>query len=223
MIRTADGWIRQYQQKGALWIYDGNPRRPHARLTSGMHSNGFFNSRPVIADEDTLRDAASDLLEMFALWDGNNLEVAGVVGPQTGATKLAEFISHKIRYFYGSCFSASPVKSEKDGKKSMVFSDEELGLLPGQSVVLCEDVLTTGGSVELTATAVIKARGTVLPWVLALVNRSGLSEVSGKKIVALIDHPMPTWTAEECPLCKKGSDAIRPRWLDNWARLCLSY
>lgn len=108
-------------------------------------------------------------------------------------------------------------KERTDGAKSMVFTDEDLGILPGQTVLLCEDVLTTGGSVDLTATAVTNAGGIVLPFLLVLVNRSGLTEAGGKKIVALIDRPMPMWTPEECPLCKEGSEAIRPK--DNWAAL----
>ena len=222
MIESTDGWISQYQQKDALWIHDGNKLRPHALLTSGKHSNGFFNSRLVIPDEVLLRDAASDLLELFAQQGGDVSEVQGVVGPQTGATRLAELISDQVMAFNrGECFWASPAKNEQDGAKSMVFSDEDLGILPGQTVLLCEDVLTTGGSVDLTATAVTNAGGIVLPFLLVLVNRSGLTEAGGKKIVALIDRPMPMWTPEECPLCKEGSKVIRPK--DNWAALNASY
>jgi hypothetical protein len=85
------------------------------------------------------------------------------------------------------------------------------------TVGISEDVLTTCGSIDLTATAVTNAGGIVLPVILALVNRSGLTEVSGKKIIALIDRPMPMWTPDECPLCKVGSEALRPK--DNWAKL----
>ena len=90
-------------------------------------------------------------------------------------------------------------------------------------MVLCEDVLTTGGSVDLASTAVTNAGGTTLPFILVLVNRSGLKEVSGKKIIALIDRPMPTWAPDECPLCKEGSEAIRPKGPPEWARLNDSY
>jgi orotate phosphoribosyltransferase len=222
MHRSAEGWIGEYQGKDALWIHDGNSKRPHAHLTSGKHSNGFFKSRLVIPDEVLLRNAASDLLELFVRQDGYVADVQGVVGPQTGATKLAELVSHQVAIRTGfKGFWASPAKHESDGQKSMVFSEEDRGLLPGQSVLLCEDVLTTGGSVDLAATAVTNEGGIVLPFILVLVNRSGLAEASGKKIVALIDRPMPMWTPEECPLCKDGSEAVRPK--DNWACLNAAY
>ena len=88
---------------------------------------------------------------------------------------------------------------------------------------MVEDVLTTGGSVDLTAEAVTNAGGVVLPFVIILVNRSGLTEVNGKKIVALIDRPMPMWTPDECPLCKQGSEALRPKGTENWDRLNAEY
>ena len=221
-MRTQDEWILQYKLKGALWIHDGNPKRPHALLTSGKHSNGFFNSRLVIPDEALLYEAASDLLELFARNGGDVYKVQGVVGPQTGATKLAELVSQQLPN--ANCFFASPAKSEMEsGGKFMLFSNDELSILPGKEILLCEDVLTTGGSVSLTAAAIFFATGFTLPFVLALVNRSGLEEVNGWKIVALIDQAMPMWVADECPLCQQGSEAIRPKGPAEWARLNANY
>lgn len=224
MLRTTEEWIEEYQRKDALWIHDGNPNRPHALLTSGKHSNGFFNSRLVIPDEKLLVEAAYNLLSLLVPEGGNISQIKGVVGPQTGATKLAELIHYAvIRINEKSCFWASPSKGEVEGKKVMILSDEDLSFFPQQNIQLCEDVLTTGVSVDLTEAAVNSAGGIVLPFVLVLVNRSGLKEVSGKKIVALIDHPMPMWTPEECPLCKQGGEAIRPKDPQNWTRLNANY
>lgn len=217
-------WIKQYQIKNALWIHDGNPRRPHALLTSGKHSNGFFNSRLVIPDEVLLREAVIDLLMMFAVNGGDIGKIEGVVGPQTGATKLSEFISDQITAFTRSeCFWASPAKDGNGEFKRMVFNQEELSILPSQSILLCEDVMTTGGSIDLTSTAVISSDGIILPYVLVLVNRSGLFEVSGKKIIALINREMPIWEPDFCPLCHEGSEAIPAKDPTNWTRLNAIY
>jgi orotate phosphoribosyltransferase len=222
MFRTQSGWISQYKQKNALWIHDGKPARPHALLTSGKHSGGFFNSRLVIPDEELLHEAASDLVQLFMQCGGDITTIDGVVGPQTGATKLAELMSEKVGLITGRpCFWTSPAKSEQEGMKSMVFSDEDLTILPNKKVLLCEDVLTTGGSIALAATAAINAGCTVLPFILVLVNRSGLRETEGKEIVGLIDRSMPMWAPEECPLCAGGSEPIRPK--DNWTVLNAVY
>lgn len=223
MIRNESSWFTQYEILNALWAHEGSPEQPHALLASGNHSNGFFNSRFVIPQERLLRDAASDLLEIFAQKGGDISKVQAVVGPQTGATKLAEFISDQISTFTKNyCFWASPAKSEDAGKKSMVFNEEDRSFLPGQSCLLCEDVLTTGRSVLLAEKAILDIGGSTLPYILVLVNRSGLKEVEGKKIIALINRYLPIWTPEECPLCKEGSKAIPPKG-ENWELLKSKY
>lgn len=224
MIRSQEEWITAYKEKGGLWIHDGNPKRPHALLTSGAHSDGFFNSRKIIPDEKLLLDAALDLLELFVQKGGEISVIDGVVGPQTGATKLSELISSALLSVYKKemCFWASPAKHEENGVKSMVFMDQHIPFFfSPQRILPCEDVLTTGSSVTLAIDAVRAHRSTMLPFVLVLVNRSGLSEVEGKKIIALIDRPMPMWKASDCPLCKAGSDAIPAK--DNWDKLNANY
>lgn len=226
MTRNTAQWRLAYRRKDALWIHDGNMKRPHALLASGNHSNGFFNSRRVIPDETLLRGAASDLLELFAEQGGDFTKIQkAVVGPQTGATKLAQFLSDRINYpfTWKACVSASPAKSEDCGVKSMILSNEEQILLRDRSILLCDDVLTTCGSAGLAADAVTNAGGIVLPFILALVNRSGFKEVNGKQIIALIDHPMPMWSPKECLLCKEGSEAILAKDPVNWARLNAEY
>src|SRR5437016_1869736 len=39
----ATDWNTIFQAQGAMWIHDGKPSRPHALLTSGLHSDGFVN------------------------------------------------------------------------------------------------------------------------------------------------------------------------------------
>ena len=90
-------------------------------------------------------------------------------------------------------------------------------------ILVVEDVITTSKSVKAAFAAVMAAYGYIAPVVGALVNRSGLKMVDDKGIIALIDHPMPMWTPEECPLCKKGSEAIRPKGIENWTRLNANY
>ncbi len=219
MHRDTKGWIAEYQRKGALWIHDGNPKRPHALLTSGKHSSGFFNSGIVMEDTTLLDQASSDLVEILRekglILDGVNR----VVGPAMGAITLAHDIArHIARLNDGNkpCLSGFTEKFEAAGKM-MVFKRTNLN--PSELILIVEDVLTTGGSIELTATAVAASCCYTVPFVAVLVNRSGLREVNGKKVVALIDQPMPIWEPDDCPLCKEGSEAIRPKGRENWARL----
>lgn len=222
MYRTEEEWVREYWKKSAFWMHDGNPKHPHALLTSGNHSNGFFDSRLIIADEPLLRQAASDLLGKL-VQVGFVLNSADcVVGPQTGATKLARFMSDTIGWRRDkACRWASPAKDSSTGVKRMIFDDPDHTVLSGDSVLLCEDVLSTGGSVELAEAAMQEKGAVPLPYITVLVNRSGLKDANRKRIIALIDRPMPIWKPEICPLCLRGSEAIRPKEGDNWEKLAI--
>jgi len=222
MYGIKEGWIKRYTEKNALWIHDGNPKRPHALLTSGKHSNGFFNSRLIIQDEMLLRAATWDLFKLFADQGGDISKVEVVVGPQTGATKLAELLSYEVmEHIRRDCFFASPAKNETDGQRSMVFTERDIAILSNRIILPCEDVVTTGGSIDRTFDAISNAGGIVLPFIFVLVNRSGLQEINGKKIIALIDHPMSMWEPDQCPLCKQHSEPVRPK--ENWAALNAEY
>jgi orotate phosphoribosyltransferase len=224
VINNQDWWINAYRQKSALWIHDDNPARPHAELTSGKHSDGFFNSRLVISDNLLMTLAAKDLVDFYVQQGNYSLieKVDHVVGPQTGATKLAAFIAAEISERRNRlCHFSSPEKQGEGSAKRMAFADRDLKQLPGEIVLFCEDVITTGGSVDLTAKACLEAGAQVLPYVLVLVNRSGLKQEGDRAILALIDRPMPMWLPDGCPLCKQGSKALRPK--DNWAVLNADY
>lgn len=220
MFRTEEGWIKAYKERGALWFHDGNPKRPHALLTSGNHSNGFFNSELVMEDSLLLDEACYDLLRHLYYQGLNIKDVDRVVGPAMGAITLAHEISRHIgRDRNRSCLRGYTEKVMEEDHKLMVF--KKTHIRENERILPVEDVLTTGGSVDLTAQAVMNAGGIILLFVAVLVNRSGLTEVNGKKIVSLIYRPMPVWTREECPLCKEGSEAVRPK--DNWALLNVEY
>ena len=213
-------WI--YKKLNAFWIHDGNPKHPHARLTSNRHSNGFFNSRLVIERDDVLRLCALRLKDMYSESATHLRDVDIVVGPQTGATRLATLLAIHIGESRGySCRFASPRKGESaNHEKVMIFDDEEQTVYCRDRVLLCEDVITTGESVAGAGRAVEARGGIVLPYILSLVNRSGQKEIGGRTILSLIDRHMPMWEADECPLCAQGSLAIRPK--DNWDQLVLS-
>lgn len=218
-------WTNKYREKGAFWLHDGNPKRPHALLTtSGKHSNGFFNSELVMENTFLLSEACSYLVELL-VEQGLKLEgIDRVVGPAMGAITLAHGISYSIGCERGyACLRAYTEKHEVNHPGQVIMVFKRTAIHPLEQILLCEDVITTGDSVGLMVMAIASSGGVVLPFIATLVNRSGLKEINGKRIVALIDYPMPMWRPEECPLCQQGSEAIWPKDVKNWARLNASY
>jgi orotate phosphoribosyltransferase len=210
-------WKEEYIKRQAFWMHDGNPKSPHALLTSGKHSSGFFNSRPVIKEDPLLASAARDLVAKLSGHGVDLSQIDCVVGPATGATRLAFWLSGEINSLLCRpfCAWASPEKGFVAGKKRMTFSRTHI--FPYWRILLCDDVIITGSSLALTEKAIGEEDGLVLPFILTLVNRSGEERINGSRVVSLVSEHMPTWEADECPLCKLGSEAIRPK--DNWDKL----
>ena len=243
MMNTGGKWIKGYQKRKALWLHDGNPRQPHAILSSGNHSSGYVHSESVLQDAFFMNDAARDLISLLK-YNGLDIDTVDcMVGPAMGAITIAHDLS---RY----CAPCRRIFAEKEQKVTIqrggvqrTIGIEELMpwdvvvrkeseatlrfkrnmIRPGEKVLLVEDVLTTGSSIHTMMRAVSEMGGVVLPYVAVLVNRSGLKEIHGLKIVALINRPMPMWKPEECELCKKGSEAVRPKEHANWTRLNRTY
>jgi len=225
-------WIDCFSEKGALWIHDDNPKRPHALLTSGKHSSGFFNSEFVIEDVETLSKAAGDLVQRMSnaldralLQDipHPTFSLQRVMGPAFGAVGIAYAIAHAVYKLTDKQTTWGYFVKEGEGaEKRMTIPRADVQ--EGDNILLTEDVITTAGSLVLAEKAVLERGANVLPYILALVNRSGLQTVlNGKRIIALIDHPMPMWAPEACPLCAAGSEAIRPKGTENWKRLNATY
>ncbi len=157
MNNCTERWIKEYKKRGALWLHDNNPVRPHALLTSGKHSGGFFNSGLVLEDPFLLDKACQDLLVLLT-GAGCTVykDVHRVVGPAMGAITLAHSLAYRIAgvTFSSQCFCSYTEKEVLDGENTMVF--KRTSVKDGESVLAVEDVLTTGGSVDLTTTAIEK-------------------------------------------------------------------
>jgi len=82
-VRTQEEWIGEYESLGALWIHDGDMSKPHAELTSGKHSNGFFNSSLVIQHPTLMVEAIRNLIGDLVLESGEHIVIGSAMGAIT--------------------------------------------------------------------------------------------------------------------------------------------
>src|ERR1043165_2457018 len=189
-------WESIFKQHGAIWIHEGNPQRPHALLTSGLHSDGFVNCSLVT------QDAA--LLDRIVTHDGGlpsklTDKPDWVIGSPMGAITLAYAIAVRL--------GAKAGFTEKDGEAMKLARFE---VKSNEKVLMVEDTISTGGSTLKSIEAIQKAGvpdGNILPYIVCLVNRSGSSTLGGRQLRALLTLDIHNWPPEECPLCKAGSQA----------------
>lgn len=203
----SNSWLDEFKRAGAVWLHDGTAQRPHALLTSGLHSDGFVNctyvtQRPALVSR-LLRDAqglAPKLPKTRIDW---------VIGSAFGAITFAHAVAERLEARAGF--------TEKDGDAMAL---KRFELAPGETILVVEDVISTGGSTLKTLEGIRQAGGgkvTVLPQILCLVNRSGRADLDGHAITPLLELKINTWDAAACPLCKLGSQAVRPK--THWKEL----
>ena len=74
---------------------------------------------------------------------------------------------------------------------------------PGEKILIAEDVITTGGSVRMTL-SLIEDAGGVAAGVCAIADLSaGRARFTIPSVTAAVID-LPSYTPEECPLCKAG-------------------
>lgn len=200
-------WKQIFQDNGAIWTHDGNPKRPHALLTSGLHSDGFVNCTFVTQQPSLLQQIVSSPDGLAPLLPQEKID--WVIGSAFGAITLAHSVAHQI--------SARAGFTEKEGD-GMKLSRFEVSA--SDRVLVVEDTISTGGSTLKTIHGLLNAgisEQNIVPFIICLVNRSGKSDLAGKQIHALLTLQIHTWQPAECPLCRVGSSAVRPK--SHWREL----
>ena len=80
---------------------------------------------------------------------------------------------------------------------------------PGERVLVCEDVVTTGGSV-FEVMDIVKNYGALVAGVGTIVDRSNGKVNFGIKQFSTLKIEVVSYDPSECPLCKEGIQIIKP-------------
>lgn len=179
-----------FQQRGAL--LEG-----HFLLSSGLHSPRYLQCALVLADPPLATRLGEDLGRgLRALLGGARVEA--VVAPALGGV----LVGHEVARALG-CRALFTERQDAAMTLRRGFALE-----PGETVVVVEDVITTGKSTR-EVIEVVRARGARVAAVGSLVDRSGGLDL-GLPRHSLLALDVPIWTAAECPLCAQGSAAVKP-------------
>lgn len=167
----------------------------HFKLTSGRHSNQYMQCARVQQYPALNEELAQALAAAFA---GDNVEV--VVGPAMGGIITAYEVARQL--------GVTNMFAEREAGKMALRRGFELS--PGQRVLVVEDVITTGGSVQ-EVIALMRELGAEVVGVGILVDRSGGQIDFGVKKAAALTLSIESWEADACPLCQAGAGpAIKP-------------
>ncbi|NLM36872.1 MAG: orotate phosphoribosyltransferase [Firmicutes bacterium] len=170
-------------------------RQGHFVLTSGKHSAQYMQCAQVL-QYPWLAAALGKALA--ARWAGVAVET--VVGPAMGGILVA----HEV----GRALGVRALFAERqDGKMTL---RRGFTLQPGEKVLVVEDVITTGGSVQ-EVIDLVKTMGAEPVGVGVLVDRSGGQVTfAGLPLRSLLSLTIEAFAPEECPLCARGISWEKP-------------
>ncbi len=166
----------------------------HFQLTSGRHSSRYIEKIRILQNPEQ----ASQLCKMMA--DRlSDLEFDAVVGPAYGGIALAFETARLI--------SSQFIFTQRKDEKMTVRNGFDLSGI--KSVVIIEDIVTTGGSVKEVIDCFREMNISVTA-VAAIVDRSGGKVDFRCEFIPLLTLDIPSWEADECPLCKNEMPIIKP-------------
>lgn len=184
---TNDDLLTLFRDTGAL--LDG-----HFQLTSGLHSSQYFQCARVLqypAHTERLCGALAAQVRP--------LRPDCVIAPALGGIVVGQEVGRQLGV--RTMFTERKDRS-MELRRGFVIT-------PGERVVVCEDVVTTGGSI-VEVLNIVRERGGVPVAAAYIVDRSGGTVDFGVPSVPLLRLHVVTWQPAECPLCRTGSPAVKP-------------
>ena len=181
----------------------------HFLLSSGKHSEYYLQSARVLEYPEVAEVLAKELAKQII---EAGLKIDTVCSPAIGGLlagyELARALG--VRFIF-----TERVKGEMTLRRGFEVSK-------GEKVLICEDIITTGGSAMEAAREIEKRGGEVVAFA-AIANRGICKRVNGKTerkkecklpenkpFFALEDFDFEVYEAENCPMCKAGSTPIKP-------------
>lgn len=155
-------------------------------LTSGKKSNYYIDIKKVYTSPDVLEEITGELTKLIG---GEKID--RIAGPAVGAVPIAVSLSLKMKIPF--------LIFRRDAKLHGTTSRIDGELLPGDRVVVVEDVTTSGGSVLEAVNAIRRGNG-ICSKVITVVDRlEGAAALLKKNGVTLV----PLLTADDLKLRRR--------------------
>ena len=166
----------------------------HFLLTSGRHSNIYFQCAKVLQYPNYNEFLSGKISQYF-----KDFEIDTVIAPAIGGIVVGQEVARQLNKRF--------IFAEREDKALAL--RRGFSLAEGEKVLVCEDVVTTGGSV-FEVIEIVKKSGAIVSGVGFIVDRSngkvnfGYPQMSTMKIDAV------SFALEECDLCKSNVTLVKP-------------
>ena len=192
MTPQADPILELFRSNGAYL-------QGHFRLTSGLHSAEYLQCALVLQHPAAAEKLGRLLAERLRALAGGPIEL--VASPALGGV----IVGHEAARALGTRF----LFTERDAATGKMIFRRGFQVTPGETAVVVEDVITTGGSTQDVIGALNDA-GAKVAAAGSIIDRSGGHAAVGVPRVALVTLEISAHRPEECPLCAKGLPLVKP-------------
>src|SRR5215213_9040169 len=187
--------LKDLQQSEVLMI-DG-----HFDYGNGYHGRVYLNPHQLFRHPSTIWRFAQDLIDLVP---GELIQQTEVVaGPVTGGALLAHTIAGLLdsrRSLTHPPSSFAPFGMDADERPRLRSFYRQL--VSGRKVLLADDVLNTGQTLQRCAELVRAAGGTVVAAVVICDRLASIVDI-GAPVIALTEYAaQENYTAGDCPLCR---------------------
>ena len=166
----------------------------HFLLTSGLHSPQYFQCAKVLQYPKYLHLLSGEIAKHFEF-----SEIELVISPAIGGIVVGTEV--------GRMMDTRTIFAERENNVMMLRRGFEIK--KGERVLVVEDVVTTGGSVN-EIIQLVKEAGAKLAGVGYIVDRSNGKTLFNTKAYSVLKMDVVTYKAEACPMCKQGIPAVKP-------------
>ena len=166
----------------------------HFLLSSGLHSDTYFQCARILQFPELARELGAAIAERF---EGETFDL--VVSPALGGI----LIGHEVARALGRRF----VFTER--KNGVMTLRRGFTLQQSEKALVVEDVVTRGTSVREVAVAV-EAAGGIVAGLAAIIDRTGGDADLPVPLQALARVTVATYDPAACPLCQRGDPVTKP-------------
>ncbi|MFI5251122.1 MAG: orotate phosphoribosyltransferase [Bacteroidota bacterium] len=193
---TNDELLIIFKKSGAL--LEG-----HFQLTSGLHSRQYFQCAKVLQYPEYATTICGMIAKHF-----QSSRINIVIAPALGGIIVAQEVGRIL----------NSLATNNADQLRILFTERKDNLMqlrrgfeihPGERVLVCEDVITTGGSVS-EVIEIVRREGGEVAGVGSIVDRSGGKVNFNNTLFAAMSMQVVTYKPEDCPLCAKGVPVEKP-------------
>ena len=187
MILNEKMILEIFEKSGALL-------RGHFLLTSGRHSNIYFQCAKVLQYPGYSEKICGLISDHF-----HSTEIDTVIAPAIGGIVVGQEVARQL--------NKRSIFAEREDKTLSLRRGFTLD--KGEKVLICEDVVTTGGSV-FEVIDIVKNLGAEIVGIGFIVDRSNGKVNFGYPQFSTIKIDAISFAQDDCQLCKAGIELVKP-------------